>query len=159
MDRKQRARHLAKVSAITLNEEVVDQDAKNGQATQEKKRASFIADGIAKNIFSNGGFIHAINNIVYNDTNGSILLILFPVANDNIDGIIDLVKEVRGVKRVEDNPINDEVTMTSYHVLKVIISEEQEVQDEPDDELPEPEGEEEITTDGESPDTSIEDYF
>lgn len=132
MNKKQRAIHLAKISSIT--EDVLDKSAEEGQATKEKQRASFIADAIAKNIFKTGKHIHAINNIIYNETNGSILLILYPVANDNVGDIIELVKQVRGVKSVSDNPINDEETLTDYHVLKVTIAEEGMEDDDSEDE-------------------------
>jgi hypothetical protein len=124
MNRKERALHITKVAALC--EEVLDKSAEMGQATKEQRRASFIADGIAKSIFRTGKFIHALNNIAYNPTNNSILVVCYPVANDNIDEIIRLVKTVRGVKSVSDNPMNDEETMVAYHVLKVKIVEEAE---------------------------------
>lgn len=136
MNRKERARIVTRASAISaLTEDILDKSAKDGQATKEEKRASYVADGIAKSIFRTGKHIHAINNIAYNKTNGTILVILFPVANENIDEIIDLVKQVRGVKSVSDNPVNDEETMTDYHVLKVRVKEEGEEDDSEENEL------------------------
>lgn len=136
MDKKERARIVTKASAISaLAEEAIDNSADDGQATTEKKRASYVADGIAKSIFRTGNHIHAINNIVYNETNGTILVILFPVANESVDEIIGLVKQVRGVKSISDNTINDEITMTDYHVLKIVVTSEGEDETSEEDDL------------------------
>ena len=151
MDRMDRAIYLTRVS--NLQEDVLHAERKD--ISPQENKARFIADRVAKAIFQTGRFVHAISNIIYNSSNDSILIVLFPVANRDIDRIIDLIKLVKGVGKVSDNVIEDDSTATSYHVLKLgVEGQASDLDTKPEGEEEEETGEPTPSEDEEKPVTS-----
>jgi len=127
-----RARALLSITEDSVRSlGIADQDA---AVSYEERRASHVADRITGAIFDNRAFAHVLRDVKYNENNGTILLIMYPIANDVIDDLVILVDSVDDVTRVTDNVIKDDLADEDYHVLKVYFTEEPDQADQSPDE-------------------------